>query len=164
MKKFYLCLGCLLLLLNGCGNSTEERAIEKRIEKETGAKTDVDLSAKGMKMAGESEGEKYSVTTGDATEIPKDFPEDVPLYHPSKAVGAVAVTGGYSVSLTTKDDIAKIASNYKEQMASRGWSEQASFNMGGQTMLVYEKEGRATNIAIMPMEGETSITVNVSME
>jgi len=164
MKRFYLCLGVLLLLLNGCGNSVEEKAIEKKIEKETGAKTDVDLSDKGMKITGSSEGEKYSVTTGDATEIPKDFPADVPLYQPSKAVGAVTVTGGYSVSLTTGDDAAKVAASYKEQMTSQGWSEQASMNVGGQTVLVYEKEGRATNIAVMPADGQTSITVTVATE
>jgi hypothetical protein len=159
-----LCLGCFLFLLNGCGDSVEEKVIEKKIEKETGAKTEVDLSEKGMKITGATEGEKYSVTTGDATEIPKDFPEDVPLYHPSKAVGAVEVTGGYSVSLTTGDDIAKVASSYKEQMTSQGWSEQASMNMSGQTILVYEKEGRATNIAVMAQDGETRITVTVATE
>jgi hypothetical protein len=164
MKRFYLCLGCFLFLLNGCGDSVEEKVIEKKIEKETGAKTEVDLSEKGMKITGATEGEKYSVTTGDATEIPKDFPEDVPLYHPSKAVGAVEVTGGYSVSLTTGDDIAKVASSYKEQMTSQGWSEQASMNMSGQTILVYEKEGRATNIAVMAQDGETRITVTVATE
>jgi len=142
----------------------EEKVIEKKIEKETGAKTEVDLSEKGMKITGATEGEKYSVTTGDATEIPKDFPEDVPLYQPSKAVGAVEVTGGYSVSLTTGDDITKVASSYKEQMTSQGWSEQASMNMGGQTILVYEKDGRATNIAVMSLDGETRITVTVAME
>jgi hypothetical protein len=164
MKRFYLCLGCFLFLLNGCGDSVEEKVIEKKIEKETGAKTEVDLSEKGMKITGATEGEKYSVTTGDATEIPKDFPEDVPFYHPSKAVGAVEVTGGYSVSLTTGDDVAKVASSYKEQMTSQGWSEQASMNMGGQTILVYEKDGRATNIAVMSQDGETRITVTVATE
>ena len=119
MKRFYLCLGCFLFLLNGCGDSVEEKVIEKKIEKETGAKTEIDLSEKSMKITGATEGEKYSVTTGDATEIPKDFPEDVPLYHPAKAVGAVEVAGGYSVSLTTGDDIAKVASSYKEQMTSQ---------------------------------------------
>ena len=164
MKRFYLCLGCFLLLLNGCGDSVEEKVIEKKIEKETSAKTDIDLSEKGMKITGATEGEKYSVTTGDATEIPKDFPEDVPLYHPSKAVGAVEVAGGYSVSLTTGDDITKVASSYKQQMTSQGWSEQASMNMGGQNILVYEKDGRATNIAVMALDGETKITVTVATE
>jgi hypothetical protein len=164
MNKFYLFLGCFLFILNGCGNSAQENAIEKMIEKETGATTEVDLSQKGMKITGESEGEKYSVTTGDATEIPKGFPEDVPLYKPSKALGAAAVDSGYSVSLTTGDDIDKVASEYRKQMVSRGWSELSSMNIGGQRMLVYEKEGRATNIGIMSVEGETRITVTVAME
>ena len=165
MKRFYLGLCCFLLLLNGCGNSVEEKAVEKKIEKETGAKTQVDLSDKGMKVTGATEGEKFSVTTGDATQIPKDFPEDVPLYQPAKAVGALEVTSGYSVTLTTPDPVDKVAASYKEQMISQGWAEQASMNMGGQTVLVYGKEGgRVTNIAVMPVEGETTITVTVATE
>ncbi|OKY76894.1 MAG: hypothetical protein BM485_02205 [Desulfobulbaceae bacterium DB1] len=164
MKKFYLALCCCLLLVNGCGNSTEEKVIEKQIEKETGGKADVDLAKKGMKITGETEGEKYSVTTGEVTEIPKDFPADVYLYQPSKAVQAVEVTGGYSVSLTTPDGVEKVAARYKEQMVSQGWAEQASMNMGGQTILIYEKDGRAANIAVMPLEGETHITVTIGTE
>ena len=70
MKKFYLILCFLLLILNGCGNSAEEKAIEKKIEKETGAKTEVDISEKGMRITGASEGEKYTVTTGRFTYLP----------------------------------------------------------------------------------------------
>ncbi|RJX34394.1 MAG: hypothetical protein C4531_04040 [Desulfurivibrio sp.] len=165
MKRVYLCLCCFLLLLNGCGNSVEEKAVEKKIEKETGAKATVDLSDQGMKITGASEGEKFSVTTGEATEIPKDFPEDVPLYQPSRAVSAVEVAGGYSVTLTTPDAVDKVAANYKEQMTAQGWAEQASMNMGGQNVLVYGKgEGRVANIAVMPVEGETTITVTVATE
>ncbi|MFH1217954.1 MAG: hypothetical protein V1706_15790 [Pseudomonadota bacterium] len=164
MKKIYLALCCFLLLTNGCGNSTEEKVVEKQIEKETGGKADVDLSDKGMKITGESEGEKYSVTTGAATEIPQNFPADVHLYQPSKPVQAVEVTGGYSVSLATPDGVEKVASSYKEQMVSKGWTEQASMNMGGQTMLVYEKENRTATIAVMPLEGETHITVTIGAE
>jgi hypothetical protein len=165
MKRVYLCLCCLLLLLNGCGNSVEEKAVEKKIEKETGAKAEVDLSDQGMKMTGTSEGEKFSVTTGEATEIPKDFPEDVPLYQPARAVSAVVVAGGYSVTLTTPDAVDKVAANYKAQMTAQGWAEQASMNMGGQTVLVYGKEeGRVVNIAVMPVEGATTITVTVATE
>jgi hypothetical protein len=164
MKRLFLCLCCFLLLLNGCGSSPEEKAVEKKIEKETGAKTQVDLSDKGMKVTGATEGEKFTVTTGDATEIPKDFPEDVPLYQPAKAMGALEVADGYSVTLTTPDPVDKVAANYKEQMTSHGWAEQATMNMGGQTILVYGKDERVTNIAVMPMEGETTITVTVATE
>jgi hypothetical protein len=165
MKRVYLCLCCFLLLLNGCGNSVEEKAVEKKIEKETGAKAEVDLSDQGMKMTGTSEGEKFSVTTGEATEIPKDFPEDVPLYQPASAVSAVVVAGGYSVTLTTPDAVDKVAANYKAQMTAQGWAEQATMNMGGQTVLVYGKEeGRVVNIAVMPVEGATTITVTVATE
>ena len=37
-------------------------------------------------------------------------------------------------------------------------------NMGGQNILVYEKDGRTTNIAVMALDGETRITVTVALE
>ena len=165
MKRFCLCLCCFLLFLSGCGNSVEEKVVEKKIEKETGAKTDVDLSDQGMKVTGTSEGQEFTVTSGDATEIPKDFPEDVPLYQPGKAIAAMEVPGGYSVTMTTPDTVDAVAASYKEQMTSHGWAEQATMNMGGQTVMVYGKgETRVTNIAVMPVEGETTITVTVASE
>jgi len=50
-------------------------------------------------------------------------------------------------------------------MTAQGWSGQTSMNMGGQTVLIYGKEeGRIANIAVMQVEGETSITVTVATE
>jgi len=55
MARFYLCVFCLILLAAGCGETAEEKAMEKKIEEATGADAEVDLSKKGMTVTGETE-------------------------------------------------------------------------------------------------------------
>ncbi|MBN2468241.1 MAG: hypothetical protein JXD19_08830 [Deltaproteobacteria bacterium] len=158
-----ICVLVLILLIAGCGKSPEEKAIEKSIEESTGGKADVDISKKGITISGETEEGTYTVTSGEGTEIPKDFPADVFIYHPCKIMSAVNLPGGHSLALATKDDGSTVTEKYKKEMTAKGWSEQTSMNMGGQTMLVYEKEGRGATISIAPADGgETQISMTVT--
>jgi len=164
MAIFNICLLCLILLVAGCGKTPEEKVIEKRIEGATGADAEVDLSKKGMEISGETERGKFTVSTGEGTEIPKDFPNDVFIYRPSKVMTAMNMPEGRSLTLTTKDDGPKVVETYKQEMTAKGWSEQASMNLGAQSVLVYEKKERAANITIAPMDGETLVTVTVARD
>jgi hypothetical protein len=151
-----------IVFLTGCGERAEEKAMEKKIEKETGAKADVDLSRKGMKITGETDRGKYTLITGEETEIPKDFPDDVFIYRPSKAVMAMKVPDGYSITLTTSDNRSKILSTYREEMNAKGWSEETSMIMGPQSVLVYKKNDRVANISIITSDKALQITVTVT--
>ena len=164
MAKYIICLLCLVFMLAGCGKSPEEKAIEKAVEKSTGSDAKVDLSDKGMQISGKTEEGAFSLSTGEGTEIPKDFPADVLVYRPSKVGAAMNMPEGQSLTLTTSDDSTKVGETYKREMTAKGWSEQASMNMGAQSMLVYEKEERVAHITIAPMDGETQITVMVTKQ
>lgn len=160
MTKYIICLFCLVFMLAGCGGSSEE-AIERSVEKATGEDADVDLSDEGMKITGKTEEGAFSLSSGEGVEIPKDFPNDVLIYRPSKVNMAMNMPEGQSITMTTSDDSKKVEETYKREMTAKGWSEQASMNMGTQSMLMYEKEDRAANITITPEGGETQITVIV---
>ena len=136
--------------------------MEKKIEKTTGAKADVDLSKKGMKITAETERGKHTVTTGEETEIPKDFPDDVFIYRPSKAVMAMKIPEGYSITLTTSDNRSKVLSTYRQEMNAKGWSEETSIIMGPQSVLVYEKNDRVANISIITSDKALQINVAVT--
>jgi len=164
MAKFLLCAMCLSLLAVGCGKSAEEKAIEKQIEEQTGGKADVDLSKKSMKVAGETEGGKYTVTSGEGTEIPKGFPSDVFIYRPSKTIMAMEIPEGYSLALSTRDDSSKVQSAYTQEMKAKGWSEETSMKMASQSVLVYKKDERAANISIVPSGKEIQISLTVTKE
>jgi len=162
MAKIYFFVLCLVLLISGCGKTDEEKAVEKKIKESTGADAKVDVSKKGMRISGETEGGKYTVTTGEATEIPKNFPADVFIYRPSKAITAMEMPEGHSLSLTTGDDVSKVVEIYKQEMPDKGWSEETSMKMGAQSVLMFKKEERLANITISVMDGETRITVTVT--
>ena len=164
MAKYIICLLCLVLMLAGCGKSAEEKAIEKAVEKSTGAGAKVDLSNKGMKISGKTEEGAFSLSTGEGTEIPKDFPADVLIYNPSKVGTAMNMPEGKSLVLTTTHVSTKVVETYKREMTAKGWSEQASMNMGAQSMLVYEQGDRIAHITIAPMDDETQITVMVTKQ
>jgi hypothetical protein len=163
MAKFYFYLICLIFIIAvGCGKTAEEKAVEKQIEKATGGDAKVDISKKGMKIEGETAEGKYSVSTGESVKIPKDFPDDVFIFSPSKAIAAMKMAQGYSISLKTGKKVEEIAGTYKEEMESRGWSEQTSMKMGPQTMLVYKKESRIANITVAEADDETQINLTVT--
>ncbi len=161
MTKYIVCLSCLILMLAACSRSTEEAAIEKQLERATGADADVDLSNEGMTIRGKTEEGEFSFTTGEGTEVPGDFPTDVLIYRPSKVKAAMNVSEGQSLTLTTGDDRQKVQEAYKREMIAKDWSEQASMNMGNQSMLVYEKDDRVAHVTITPEDAETQITIIV---
>jgi hypothetical protein len=159
---------CLMLLVAGCGGSSDEAAMEKRmeekIEEATGADAEVDMSDKGMKVKGQTEGGEFSLTSGEEIEIPEEFPEDVFIYRPSKALVAMKVPEGHSLSLTTKDETSKVVETYKSEMQANGWSQEGSMNMGDQFTLMYKKGDRIAAVSIGPSDDMTQITLTVGME
>lgn len=164
MTRYLFCVFCLVLLVVGCGREVQEAAIEKKIEAATGGEVEVDLSKGGMKITGETEEGEYSVTAGEETEIPENFPSDVFIYRPSEAVMVMKVPEGCSVTLTTQADMAEVVAAYKREMKAKGWSEEGSMNMGDHSMLMYGKDKRAATINIMPSDDAVQINLTVSTE
>ena len=164
MARFVLCVLCVIFLATGCGKSAEEKAMEEQIEEATGGEADVDLSKKRMEVTGETQGGKYTVSSGEATEIPDGFPADVFIYQPSKTIMAMEIPEGYSVALTTRDEQSEVLSAYSREMETKGWSEETSMSMGNQSVLVYEKDERTANISIVPSGKENQINVTVTKE
>src|SRR5262245_48996218 len=57
------------------------------------------------------------------TELPANFPEDVPQYPGAEVVKARPTSeAGTSVTWSTGDDMVKVASFYADQLAAKGWS------------------------------------------
>ena len=114
-----------------------------------------------MKITGKAAEGAFSLSTGEGTAIPDDFPADILIYRPSDVNAAMNMPEGQSLTLKTSDNSKKVQETYKREMAAKGWSEQASMNMGNQSMLMFEKEDRVAHITISPTDGETQITLVV---
>lgn len=164
MTKYLLCVSCLILMLTGCGGSPDEAIIEKQIEQATGSDADVDISEDSYKISGKTEDGEFSLSSGEGTEVPADFPDDVLIYLPSSVSMTMNMPEGQSLTLTTGDDSEKIEEAYKREMIAKGWVEEASIDMQSQLMLAYKKDDRVANITIVPSDGETQIMLIVGKE
>lgn len=164
MTKYIVCVSCLILMLTGCGGRPDEAIIEEQIEQATGSDADVDISGDSYQISGETEDGAFSLSSGEGTEIPEDFPGDVPIYSPSTVSMSMNVPEGQSLTLTTGDDSKKIVEFYKGEMVANEWSEQASMNMGSQSILSYKKDDRVANITIVPSDDETQIMLIVGKD
>ncbi len=151
---------CGVLVIAGCSGKAEEKAAERMIEKGTGGKANVDVNNEKVEIKTE-DGE---MVAGKGTKIPDDFPDDVFVYQPAEVVASVNAEGGKSLSLKTADDAEKVAATYKTEMKKNGWTEKGSMNMGGQNMLVYEKNGANANVVIVSNEEETHIQLAIGSE
>jgi hypothetical protein len=161
----FLCLAfCLLLTVAGCGGEADEEAIERRIETETGGEAEVDLSEGTVEVAGKTEEGEYSMKAGEKAEIPDDFPDDVFIYKPSTVVVSMMVPEGQAITLTTKDDQAKVLDAYASEMEKKGWAKEGSMDMGGNKMLVYKKDERVANVSILKAGNKTQINLTVGAE
>jgi ABC-type uncharacterized transport system auxiliary subunit len=164
MRLLLVCLLAVVLLLGACGEKAQEEAMEKKIEKATGADADVDLSEKSVKVAGKTDEGEFEFEAGEEMEIPEDFPADVFIYTPSKTVMAMKVPKGHSVSLLTEDDKTKVIDTYKREMESNGWTEETSVTMGDKMMLTYKKDARITGINFGTTDKGLQITVTTGEE
>lgn len=164
MTKYIIGLSCLLLMFAGCGGSPDEAAMERQIEQATGYDADVDISGNNLSMSGKTGDGEFSLSSGEGTEVPADFPDDVLIYSPSKVSMTMNAPEGQSLTLTTSDDSKKIEETYKREMIDKGWSEQVSMNMGSQSMLSYKKGDRVASITIMPSDDGTQIMLIVGKD
>lgn len=160
MKTLSLTLACLMIVcfcLTGCGKDSNEKAVEKMIEKNTGNKADVDLE-KGKMTVKTEEGEMVINAEG-AVKLPRDFPKDVFVIKNAEVKMTMDMPQGKTVSLVTDEDMAAVYSKYQQEMKSNGWTEQMAMNMGEGASLVYEKGDRMTHITISRDDEQTVINL-----
>ena len=108
MTKYIIGLSFLILMLAGCSGSTGEQVLESQIEQQTGSDADVDISGGNINISGETEDGAFSLSSGEGTAVPEDFPDDVPVYSPSSVESAMVMPEGLSLTLKTDDDREKV--------------------------------------------------------
>lgn len=166
MQQYVLPVGLaafLVLAFAGCGKSSSEHAAEKAVESAMaaqGQKADVSIQSDSMKITTQ----EGSMSFGEGTKIPDDWPSDVPVYKGMKLVTAFSSPEGGALQGTTSDSAAKVESFYKEQAAKNGWTEDASFRQGDMVSLIYKKEKRVLSMIATSADSETSIAISLSNE
>jgi hypothetical protein len=167
MIRIVLAIGLALCMVavTGCRRASEsatEKFVEKMIEKNGGGKANVDIN-KGKFTVKTKEGE-FEASTGEGATLPAKFPKDVMVYKSAKILVAMTNPQGFAVTLQTGDNPDKVAEKYKAEMASQGWKEEATMNMGGQIVLSYSKETRRATVGIGKDDEGAHISLTVTSE
>lgn len=144
-----------------CNKSPEKKALEKYVEKGNGGTVKMDAS-QGKIQIQDKEG-KTTITTGGAVEIPADFPKDILIYPNAKVLSSATAGDMFNLLLESQETIEKIASTYKEKMKAEGWKQTATFTMGSNVTMAYEKDKRNATVAVGHSEkGKTGIQLQVT--
>lgn len=95
------------------------------------------------------------------TELPENFPEDIPRYPGAEVVKArPASESGISVGFSTTDDPAKVATYFADQFAAQGWATNRVDAPEG-IMVFADKGDRSATYGVASAEGKTQIDLLV---
>jgi hypothetical protein len=137
--------------------SVAEKAAEQAIEKETGQKADVNIDLdKGG--AGQVEvttsgpqGQATTFQAGMRTELPADFPKDLPIYAGATPTIAVSQSErGVFATLQAPGTVEQVKAFYKERMKAEGWSIESEMTIQESIMLGCKKGNRSAMVNIGP--------------
>jgi hypothetical protein len=95
------------------------------------------------------------------TELPENFPDDIPRYPGAEVVKArPASESGISVGFSTSDDPAKVAAYFADQFAAQGWATNRVDAPEG-IMVFADKGDRSATYGVASAEGKTQIDLLV---
>lgn len=163
-----LLIATALTLAFGAGGcrKIEEKMTERAVEKATGGEVDIDSKTGQVKMKQKGpDGKETEVQLGGATQIPADFPKNVPIYPGAKVIAAVSISqgeGGHMVTLTTPDSVAQVSDYYKKNLT--GFKVDGELAAGDTTILTMS--GGTTTVSVSATrnktENETAIQLTAS--
>lgn len=171
-----------------------QRAMDSYIESQTGV--DISRGANGVTTYTDADGNtvsydgdeqggtvnfrgadgetgSYTTSSGANAAVPEGFPRDFPTYSGAalmSAYGGMEGDGhqGYSLMWQSDASHADVVAFYKSQLAASGWTVSGTFDMGGTTMIAYERGGSGADkdggtVNIGTSDGKTIITVILAL-
>ena len=145
----------LLVLMSGC-----QTAAEKAVEQVTGVQVDEE----GDSVTVETEEGKATVG-GEGTDIPSDWPSDVPIYPDTTVVSTVdyEVSGAKNmgVTLDSTDDAKTINDWYVDEVEKNGWKVTAKASTNGSYVISATKGDQQLSVAIAADLGTDNTGVNL---
>jgi hypothetical protein len=155
LRSTWILLGALALgVALACGGDTQEAAPAAKAPAEAGGSA----AASKLPQAPDS----TPVLT--STELPADFPADVPIYPGAEVVQArISPERGTSVTFSVGDDVEKVASFYADSLAAEGWSTDIAASPDGSAVFGDKTERRVATMVRSTEEGTQVELVIVEM-
>lgn len=151
----YIAIGCVaLLFLIGAGSTIffrffAKKAIEGVIQNKTGVNVS-DVQNGKMTFTDTKTGAKVDIGSG---KVPDNFPKDFPLYPGAKVTSALSgaqagKNNGFWLTMSTPDSVDRVTAFYKSQLATNGWTIEATYTAAGTTTETMSKTGWSGSLAI----------------
>jgi hypothetical protein len=160
-------VACGCALASGCEKISEKvaqkvtaTAVERSIEKQTGAKVDLSSDGQGSISIRSDKG-NLEINGGAGGKVPDNWPRDVPVYPGARVQMSMGNDEKQVLSLLTPDSPEKAAQFYKAKFASLKL--EANIVNGEQTMISYrDPGGRQIQLSIGKEQSDTQITLIVN--
>ena len=185
-------VACLALVLSACGSDSSTKKEEKKEKKEQqsmatpqktpvqktpaqkesvtsgtvqlGDKGKIEYSEKKVTISGEK-GENITIDASDDAKVPTDFPQDIYVPAGVQVKQSLKMDDGFHLILESKDAVAKVVADFKENMVKKDWKEEAAIDSEQGSMLEYSQgEKRSVLVHIIKEEAVTSIMLMVTQE
>lgn len=161
-KMWYIIGGIIALLLVGWFLT---RGTTSLIGAPAGVGTD--RNADGSTTYTNNDG---SVTVGTSASMPTNWPSDAPTAYSGAAIVYSGTSNpqtgkeGSAVSYTVNASVASVVDYYKAQLASNGWTVDATANVGGATVISATKNARTMGVYVVDSgSGTTAVTAGIEM-
>jgi hypothetical protein len=173
MKPLSLSLAFALaacIALTGCGKR-HDRASEKFLESSLsseGARVDVSLDTPGEQITISTQtGEgTVNMSVGGQTQVPQNFPEDVPIIPNMQVLLAHEVVEQESFTLQgiAQQPVAQVSAFYRAEVEKQGWKQETATNFRDMDNYIFRKGPRMLTISIVSSQDTTSVTLTVTRE
>jgi len=160
-QRFAVVLSLAFVLSAGCG-----RPSATTITGDDGEKITVAKKRDGEEIVFKNrDGAEVRYAGGKtAVALPEGFPNDIAVY-PKATIAMSAVEGNtMTVILNTADAAEKAEAFYKESLEKNGWKILQSMTAGQGSILIAQKSGRKTTLAILAEAETTVIQISVVKE
>jgi len=140
------------------------RIASRAVSLASGKDVKVDVEGETVTFT-DAEGE-VTVRGGKGTELPANFPKDVPVYKGAEILQTSSHAGtDFSIAFQTRDAVDKVADFYKNEMESEGWESEQALTMPNRAILAYKKGNRMVTLMIAADEdGGTVVTASVGTD
>ena len=149
-------LGALLLAaaMAGCGSETGQEFVAEQITEALSGVEDIDIDVDGETISYAIGGENgYKATSGQGTQLPEDFPDDVLVYDDAEIVSTVESADAVMVNLSIEADPEDIKTSYLDFFENNGWQQEGLGDFGAMWNTHYTKGTRAVSLLLYPPQG-----------
>ncbi len=144
-------IGSALMLLGaGCTERLYERAAEKAIENkinsESGRDASVDINNGQLEFSDEETGATGSF--GADIKVPDDFPGDIVLPDGITVMGVTNTPEAAWISYTSQMTVVELGDWYKSELEGSGWTKQGEYLISGANTYSFRKDSVTLSVVI----------------